>query len=115
MIRFYRAFAKVLTVYALLHPFVYLGGEWVEMRRMDAEARDWLQDAPPAAGWTASGSPAIGDGTPLLRQRMVYESVFSIPNVLLALLMSLGIVGIGALCLIAASLMELAAARSPGS
>jgi len=116
MVRFYRAFAKLLTVYALLHPFVYLGGEWFEMRRMNAEVEAQLRTRTPVeAGWTDSATPAIGDGTPLLHQTMVYESVFSVPNVLLALLMSLGIVGIGALCLIAASLTELAAARPSGT
>lgn len=110
MIRFYRTLAKVVTIYALLHPFAYLGAQWYEMRRIQEKA---------VSGWTAYSAEAglnskfeIGDDTPLLFQELIFERVFSIRNILLTLVMALGLIGVGAIFHIAASVMVLAQSRT---
>ncbi|MHC4847995.1 MAG: hypothetical protein ACYTEG_06005, partial [Planctomycetota bacterium] len=103
MIRIYRVLAKVVTIYALLHPVVYLGAQWYEMRRMQDHAESILaaRSDLPFDTYEARSS----DGSPLLFQKLIYERVFSIRNILLTLVMALGLLGVGAIFQIAASLM----------
>ena len=109
MIRFYRTLAKVVTIYALLHPFVYLGAQWYEMRCMQDHAESILagRSDPIFDTFEAQSS----DGSPLLFQKLIWERVFSIRNILLTLVMALGLLGVGAIFHIAASLMVIAEER----
>jgi len=101
MSRFYRTLAKVVTIYAFLHPFVYIGALWIDSGNMGDEF---------ASGWTAASMEVeegdmrfSANGTPLLYQHLIFESAFSVRHVLLALVMSLGLLAAGAIFHIAAN------------
>jgi len=113
MTRTYRVLARALLVSAALYPLAFFGAEWWAMR-----------DLPRTAGWTVEDGGSIfggergwsarirtefagteltkqtGDGSPLLFQEIVWS--FTPWQVLMSLLTSIGIVGVAALCAIAA-------------
>jgi len=90
MTRFYRALAKAVPVYAFMHPFVYLGLQYLaetEMRRKFETVMNGLpQGKSSVEAWTA------GSLTPA--------------NVLFALLTAVALLAAGALFSIVASLGE---------
>ncbi|MHC4937944.1 MAG: hypothetical protein ACYTHK_03140 [Planctomycetota bacterium] len=116
MTRLYRLLAKVVTVYALFHPLVYLGAAWLTVSGIEEDAM--------AAGATIGSNmvregeedweAVSGDGTPRLFQDLYWESVFSPSNILLALVMAIGLLGVGAVFHIAATVGEPEPAQ-PGS
>jgi len=107
MARAFGKLATILLVYAAIHPFAYLGAQWYATRGWDLpyEVETKLDTV------TLDGTDyrAVDeDGEPLISQLQVggWSPVLAPRNVLVALLLSVAIVGISALCAIAARALE---------
>jgi hypothetical protein len=99
MVRLYQLLAKIVTVYALVHPCLYVGSSVLERQRLKEAAE------------SVTSIQGEREGEPAVSVEGLIGPSLNLQIVLQALLISFGLMAAGAIFQVAASLMILAANR----
>jgi len=102
----YRTLAKIVLVYAAIHPVLYLSAQYALHKRIESRFESVLSGLPSEGTQSgASMRDAMDEGT---REALVQ-------HLLIAVLVSLGLAAVAAIFHIAAAVTELAARAEPAA